>query len=112
MKKSCVSILIEDLKIQTIIGVLESERKSPQTLIINAKLDYFYQKEYLDYTKIVDFLMTTIQNQKYGLLEDAIEDLAQKLSVAFPTLARFSIKLQKPDILSSCVIGIQQEINL
>ena len=39
-----MTIHIEDLKFQCIIGILDFERVTPQDIIINMSIEYLYEK--------------------------------------------------------------------
>lgn len=102
-----MTILIENLKIEAIIGVLPFEREKPQKIIIDAELNYSYDGEYLDYVEIVEFITQTLQKEKYEILEVALQDLKQKLKIKFSTLTHLTLSIKKPDILSDCVVGVK-----
>lgn len=103
-------LLIEDLELEAVIGILPFERERAQKIIINADLEYNYQGTYLNYVEIVEFLSSELKANQYGLLEEALQDLSQKLKTCFPTLNHISLSLKKPDILSNCIVGAR--INL
>ena len=52
-----MQIIIKDLTFETIVGILEKERHTPQRVILHVKLDYTYEAEnFIDYSKVSAFL--------------------------------------------------------
>lgn len=100
-----MTLLIENLVLEIIIGILPSEREKKQKIILNAELDYDYQGEYLNYVEIVEFLTFELQNNQYQLLEVALQDLHSKLRQNFTNLQNISLSIQKPEILKNCIVG-------
>ena len=70
---------IEDLRFETIVGILESERVNKQEVRINAKIHYRYDEGYLDYVRVVECIQDTICANAYGLLEELIEGVCGAL---------------------------------
>ncbi|WP_027327119.1 dihydroneopterin aldolase [Helicobacter pametensis] len=103
-------LLIERLELEVIIGILSFEREKRQKIIIDAELEYDYCGEYLNYVEIVDFLSLEFEKNRYGLLEEALQDLNSKLRQNFPTLTKISLSIKKPDILPNCVVGVKVEM--
>lgn len=135
-------ILIENLCIEAIIGVLPSERKSPQRVLVNARVCYErkskdakndlrkilhkekhkglredfpnfpnFPKElgedlagqeclsgYLDYVEIIKHIATMLKQRKYGLLENALDEIITSLKTSYPTITKIDLSLKKPDI--------------
>ena len=67
-----MTIHIEDLKFQCIIGILDFERENTQEIIINFTCQYNYENEYINYANIVNLLKKTMILNKFELIEDAI----------------------------------------
>lgn len=103
-----MTLLIEKLELEVIIGILPIEREKSQKVIIDAELEYDYHGEYLSYVEIVDFFSLEFKNNQYGLLEEALQDLSFKLKQKFSPLTKISLSIKKPDILSNCVVGVKQ----
>lgn len=125
-------ILIENLCIEAIIGVLPSERETPQRVLVNARIHYEKQyerkgenhsakeglrkgshsrladfvdlagqeclSEYLDYVEIVEHIATMLKQRKYGLLENALDEIISSLKTSYPTITKIDLSLKKPDI--------------
>ncbi len=125
MHKNTFLITIENLALETIIGVLPKERKNKQRVLINAKISYKYKmckpikhskmqhsmvdsdKAYLDYVAIRDFLILHLQSARYGLLEEALKGSIKALKGRFPAINSIWLCIKKPDILHDCIVGLQ-----
>ncbi|WP_333803114.1 dihydroneopterin aldolase [Sulfurospirillum sp.] len=107
-----MQIIIKNLTFETIVGILEEERLSPQKVILYVKLDYVYEAEnFIDYAKVSAFLEAEMQQMSYFLLEDALNDLSQKLKIAYPQIHKMKLKIFKPDILLNAMVGVSRCIN-
>lgn len=130
-------IIIENLCIEAIIGVLPSERETPQRVLINASIHYEGRgdrkqndrkdksesakkdlreishsglggfvdlarqeclSEYLDYVEIIKHIATMLKQRKYGLLENALDEIISSLKTSYPTITKIDLSLKKPDI--------------
>ena len=49
-------IHIEDLRFRCIIGILDFERTAPQDVIIDLQIEYDYEKKFINYVDIVEFI--------------------------------------------------------
>lgn len=106
-----MQILIKDLTFETIVGILEEERHTPQKVILHVKLDYTYEAEnFIDYAKVCTFLEREMNQMSYFLLEDALNDLSQKLKVSYPQIHKMKLKIFKPDILPNAMVGVSRSI--
>jgi dihydroneopterin aldolase len=101
-----MTIHIEDLKFQCIIGILDFERVTPQDIIINLTLNYKYEKNFLNYAHIVDFLKKLMIKSEFLLIEDALEAINLKLNKEFPSIKSLQIKITKPSILPDCKVSV------
>ena len=106
-----MQIIIKDLTFETIVGILEKERHTPQRVILHVKLDYTYEAEnFIDYAKVSAFLEAEMNQMSYFLLEDALDDLSQKLKVSYPQIHKMKLKIFKPDILPNAMVGVSRSI--
>lgn len=106
-----MQIIIQDLTFETIVGIFEEERHTPQRVILNVKLDYDYSGDnFIDYAKVSTFLEDEMNKMSYFLLEDALNDLIQKLKVFHPQIHKIKLQIFKPDILSNAMVGVSQTI--
>ena len=105
-------IIIKDLTFETIVGILEKERHTPQKVILHVKIDYAYAGEnFIDYANVCTFLETEMQQKRYFLLEDALDDLSQKLKISYPHIHKLKLKIFKPHILPNAMVGVSHCIN-
>lgn len=107
-----MQILIKDLTFETIVGILEEERHTPQKVILHVKLDYaaYEAENFIDYAKVCAFLEAEMNQMSYFLLEDALNDLSQKLKVSYPQIHKMKLKIFKPNILSNAMVGVSHSI--
>ena len=101
-----MTIEIEDLRFKCIIGLLDFERHTPQEVIINVNLDYDYTDEFINYAEIAKLIEENLQENKYELLEDALENLFNLISQNFPLIKKLHLKITKPDILPNCHVSV------
>jgi 7,8-dihydroneopterin aldolase/epimerase/oxygenase len=102
-----MQIIIQDLTFETIVGILEKERHTPQKVVLHVKISYDYTDDnFIDYAKVSAFLETEMTQMGYFLLEDALVDLSQKLKVLYPQISKLRLKIFKPDILPNAMVGV------
>ncbi|WP_457750389.1 dihydroneopterin aldolase [Sulfurimonas sp.] len=106
-----MKIYIENLHFTCIIGILDFERENEQEVIINTEIEYLFHKEFINYAEVVDFIKTRMINQKFFLIEDAIQDLSFELKNKFPQIDTLFLKITKPSILPDCVVSVSDTIN-
>jgi len=102
-----LKIEIEDLTFNTIIGLLDFERKIKQKVIVNLTATYNYKDgNFIDYVKICDIIKETTKKGEFELLEDAL--LANKKAILkeFSNIETISIKITKPDILKDAKVSL------
>ena len=93
-------IEIEDLKVDTIIGVFDEERLKPQTILISIKcqldLDHNQDLDNIEnvtsYSDIKKEIVTFVSASQYKTLEKLITELKEQLDNQFP------IKIEKLEI--------------
>ena len=73
-----MTIHIEDLKFQCIIGILHFERVEAQDVIVNITIDYEYIDDFINYADVADLVKTSMKNNKFSLIEDALSFLQKK----------------------------------
>ncbi|MEO1954927.1 MAG: dihydroneopterin aldolase [Campylobacterales bacterium] len=101
-----MTIYVEDLKFQCIIGILDFERVTPQDIIINLTISYSYKDEFINYAQVVDIVKENMKNSKYLLIEDALDGLQEILLKKFSLIEELEIKLTKPSILADCKVSV------
>ena len=93
-------IEIEDLKVDTIIGVFDEERLKPQTILISIKcqldLDHNQDLDNIEnvtsYSDIKKEIVSFVSASQYKTLEKLITELKKQLDNQFP------IKIEKLEI--------------
>lgn len=106
-----MQIHIDNLTFETIVGILEKERLTPQKVTLHVKIAYDYQGgNFIDYAKVSAFLESEMNVMCYFLLEDALKDLSQKLKVFYPQMSKLKLKISKPDILPNAIVGVSHTI--
>ncbi len=107
-----MTIHIEDLTFDVIIGLLDFERDRPQRVIINLQASYEYNDDqFIDYADMVLLIQTELKEKRYELLENALLGLKEVLYTAYPDLQTLSLKISKPDILSQCTVSLSKTWN-
>ncbi|WP_200762575.1 dihydroneopterin aldolase [Nitrosophilus alvini] len=101
-----MKILINDLSFNAIIGVLERERVSPQRVIMDIEIEYDFKENYIDYAEVAKMVKKHIIEEKFKLIETALQSLAEKLKTEYPQIKNLKLTLKKPDILPDCSVGI------
>lgn len=104
-----MTIDIEDLKFQCIIGILNFERENPQDVIINFTCEYNYENVYINYVDIIELFKKTMILNKFKLIEDAILSLKSEINKEFPLINFCTIKITKPSILADCRVSVSDE---
>lgn len=102
-----MTIHIEDLRFEAIIGILESERLCPQIVSLHVTITYDYnERSFIDYANVCSLIETHMQTAKYFLLEEAIEGIYAKVLHFYPFLTKITIKITKPTILPNALVGV------
>ena len=103
-----MTIEIEDLTFNAIIGLLEFERTQEQKVIVNLKATYSYKDgKYIDYVEICNLIKSHIQESKFKLLEDALNSTAAKIMKNF-NIQKLYLKISKPDILKDALVSLSK----
>jgi len=107
-----MTIHIEDLTFDVIIGLLDFERDRPQRVIINLEAGYLYHdNQFIDYADMVVLIQDKLKVERYTLLENALLGLKELLYTTYPQLHSLSIKISKPDILDACSVSLSKTWN-
>jgi len=105
-----MTIHIEKLEIVAIIGILDFERVQTQRVIVDLTLDYNYsEKIFISYVEIISIIETMIIDKKYKLLEDALNDIQEKIFENYPQISRLNLKISKPDIIKNAIVALSIE---
>lgn len=104
-----MTIHIEALTFDVIIGLLDFERDKPQRVIINLEASYDYKdNEFIDYADIVLLIQNELKEKRYTLLENALLGLKDILYTTYPHLQTLALKISKPDILAECTVSLSK----
>jgi dihydroneopterin aldolase len=101
-----MKIEISDLTFKCIIGILDFERIKKQKVIINISFEYEFSKDlFIDYSEISNLVKSTMKQQKFLLLEDAILYIETLLQNNYK-ISYLKIKISKPNILKNCIVSL------
>jgi len=99
-------IEIQDLKFQAILGILDFERTTEQDLILDLVIEYEFDTNYIDYAAVSQYLESSMKNEKFLLIEDALAYFEENLQKNFPQISRFDLKISKPSIMPNCRVSV------
>ncbi|ENV62867.1 dihydroneopterin aldolase [Acinetobacter junii NIPH 182] len=114
------AIIIEGLKVDTVIGCFNWERQIIQPLMldltIHNDLNQAAQSDELDdtlnYAQICELAAQVIQQAKPKLIEHAAQLVLEKLFLIFPSIESIIITIRKPAIIAQAnAVGIRLERN-
>jgi dihydroneopterin aldolase len=96
-------IFLNDLKIDTIIGIYDWERETLQTLSFDLEMDWDIRKaassdnieDTLDYGAIAETIVAFVEKSSYQLIETLAEDLCALLLNEF-AIPKIKLTLSKP----------------
>ncbi|MDO7252491.1 dihydroneopterin aldolase [Helicobacter cappadocius] len=101
-------LIIEDFKFKTIIGILDFEKEVPQDIVVDATISYQYDdKNFIDYMEIKCSIQKLLQNNKYGLLEEALLDIVHHLKNNFDVIKNIELRIKKLNITHDCIVGVK-----
>ncbi|HFD14400.1 MAG TPA: dihydroneopterin aldolase [Epsilonproteobacteria bacterium] len=107
-----MTIHIDALTFDVIIGLLDFERDRPQKVVIDLQATYIYNDDkFIDYADIVVLIRTLLQEKRYQLLENALLGLKEILHTTYPQINTLSLKIAKPDILTGCSVALSETWN-
>lgn len=101
-----MKIYIEDFHFTCIVGILDFERVTPQSVIINLELEYAYKTKFINYAEVAELIKFTMQEQKFELLEEALLQLFTLLKERYQDIATLFMKISKPAILPNCLVSV------
>ena len=104
-----MTIHIEALTFDVIIGLLDFEREKPQRVIIDVKANYEYRDDkFIDYTDMILLMQTKLKDKRYKLLENALLGLKETLLMTYPQIDSLTLKISKPDIMPECTVALSK----
>jgi len=107
-----MTIHIESLTFDTIIGLLDFEREHTQQVIIDLEASYtFENNKFIDYADLSVLIVNKVKERKYTLLEDALLELEALILSSYPQITSLYLKIGKPDILKNCHVALSHRWN-
>jgi dihydroneopterin aldolase len=105
-----ITLLVEKLEFEAIIGLLEKERETPQKVQIWAAIEIKYKKKSLvDYVLICETIKKVMTESKFFTVEEAVLTLIDKISALNPKIKKIFLKLLKPEIIENTAVGASAE---
>ncbi len=102
-------IEIRSLQIDAIIGILPEEREAPQRIVADLQAEYRYEAgDYLDYAAVAETIRHHLVEEKFGLLEEALLSLKEKIFAEYPLIESLELRLEKPEILRHCRVAVSE----
>ena len=108
-----MTIHIEALTFEVIIGLLDFERKTAQKVVVSLEIEYVYEKNhFINYADVASLVEKKLHLEKYELLEEALLGLKETIIVNYPSIKKLFIKISKPNILQNCNVSLSHSWNL
>ncbi len=105
-----MTIHIEDLTLDTIIGILDFERTSRQKVVVETKINYIYtENNFIDYVLVIQVIEKELKEQKFLLLEEALESIGGLLLESYPQINSLYLKISKPNIIANASVALSKE---
>lgn len=113
------TIRIEALHVDCIVGILDSERATPQRLLIDVELDTDFAPaaaservtDTVNYAEVADRLCALAIEGRFRLVETFANRACELLLDSYPQLRRVRITARKPDILpAASSVGVSLEL--
>jgi len=108
------TVFITDLRIETLIGIYDWERKVKQTISLDLEMEFDIRKaavsdsieDTLDYKAVSKRLIHFIEQSEFQLVEALAEKCASIVLEEFP-VKRLKLKLRKPGaVRGSSAVGV------
>ena len=110
-------VFIENLTVETVIGIFDWEREIRQTVSIDLEMDYDISQaaasdsieDTLNYKAVAKRLIRFVEKSEFKLVEALAEHCAQIVLNEFP-VERLKLKLSKPGaVRGSSAVGVMIE---
>lgn len=108
------TVFIEDLNIQTVIGIFDWEREIKQTVSLNLEMGFDIRQaartdaieDTLDYKAVAKRLIDFVESSEFQLVEKLAEHCAEIILTEFP-VSWLRLKLSKPGaVRGSSAVGV------
>ena len=104
-----MTIHIEDLTLEVIIGILDFERTSPQQVVVETKINYIYtENNFINYVHVVERIQEELKTKRFFLLEEALEQIGTLLLEHYPAIESLFLKISKPNILPNAHVALSK----
>lgn len=103
-----MTITIQALTFETIIGILDIERINKQRVKIDVTIEYVYSDTYIDYAAVSERIKTIMHREQFMLIEEALLSLKEALKADFPQIDSLTLAITKPDILPDCEVCVSE----
>ena len=105
-----LKVNINELTFECIIGILQFEREKKQKVIIDISFEYFFNDDgsnFIDYSHVAFFAQSSMENEKFKLIEDAILYIRKGLKNTYE-IKNLKVKITKPDIMPNCIVSVEE----
>ena len=102
-----INNIIKDYEFETIIGLLDFKRTTPQRVRINIE---FQSNGFIDYIDMINFIETIFDTEKFGSVESAVEITSQRLKENFSNLIFLKMEILKIEIVKNALVGARIDI--
>jgi dihydroneopterin aldolase len=108
-------IFLRDLEVETVIGVEEHERLSPQPLVVSVELDADLDRaagtddlrHAVDYAAVAEVVRTHAKDARFRLLEAFAGSLADAILDRFAPVSQVLLRIEKPRAVRGARAGIE-----
>ncbi|WP_279061059.1 dihydroneopterin aldolase [Campylobacter lanienae] len=97
-----ISVFVDNLEFDTIIGLLDFERVNSQKICVSME---FEACEFVDYATVCEITQREFNENKFYKVEDALEYFAIKFKATHPNLTKFYMKISKIEIVPNAIVG-------
>lgn len=107
-------VFIEDLRIETVIGIFDWEREIKQAVSLDLEMNFDIRRaaetdaisDTLDYKAVAKRLIQFVENSEFQLVESLAERCAEIVLKEFP-VEKLKLKLSKPGaVRGSSAVGV------
>ena len=107
-----MTIHIEKLTFECIIGILDFERINAQKVIVDLQIDYNYTEGYfINYAEVINLIESNMIEKKYKLLETALNTLETELLSNYPKIDKLTLKISKPNIINNANVALSKSFS-
>jgi dihydroneopterin aldolase len=107
-----MTIHIEELTVDTIIGILDFERSSKQKVVIETRINYIYtENQFINYALVIKDIEKSLHENEYKLLENALSDISRVLFENYSQIESLYLKISKPNIIKNATVSVSNEWN-